>query len=61
MRLAGAGKNVELDGTKDAKVTLLPLHRAQVVTYLRLLNLPHGLIINFNTRRLTDGVRSILK
>lgn len=34
--------------------------RAQVVTYLRLMKLPHGLLINFNRRLLTDGVRSVL-
>ena len=39
---------------------MLPIHDAQVMTYLRLLNLPQGFLINFNVRRLVDGVRSIL-
>jgi GxxExxY protein len=40
---------------------LLPVHRAQVLTYLRLVNLHQGLIINFNVRRLVDGLRNVLR
>jgi GxxExxY protein len=40
---------------------LLPIHQAQVMTYLKLIDLPHALIINFNVRRLVDGVRSVLR
>ena len=36
---------------------LTPLHEAQVLTYLRLGNLGKGLLINFNTRLLKDGIR----
>ena len=39
---------------------LLPIHQAQVLTYLKLLNLPQGIILNFNTGRLTDGIRNVL-
>ena len=39
---------------------LLPLHSAQVLTYLRLMGIYQGLLINFNCARLIDGVRSIL-
>ena len=39
---------------------ILPVHSAQVLTYLRLLNLRQGLLINFNVPCLKDGVRSIL-
>ena len=39
---------------------VLPVHSAQVLTYLRLLNLRHGLLINFNVPCLKDGVKSIL-
>jgi GxxExxY protein len=38
----------------------LPIHDAQVMTYLRALDLRQGLLINFNVGRLVDGVRSIL-
>ena len=39
---------------------ILPVHSAQVLTYLKLLNLRQGLLINFNVPCLKDGVRSIL-
>ena len=39
---------------------LIPLHRAQAITYLKLLGLRQGLIFNFNSERLVDGVRNIL-
>lgn len=33
------------------------LHEAQIITYLKLTNLSTGLILNFNTRILKDGIR----
>ncbi|HFE32627.1 MAG TPA: GxxExxY protein [Gammaproteobacteria bacterium] len=33
-----------------------PVHKAQLLTYLRLLKKPLGLLINFNTAVLKDGV-----
>jgi len=38
----------------------LPIHDAQVMTYLRVLGMRQALLINFNVGRLVDGVRSIL-
>ena len=35
--------------------TVLPVHKAQVLTYLRLTNLKLGLVINFGQKRLVDG------
>lgn len=35
------------------------IHVAQVITYLKLLNLKRGFIINFNTELLRNGVRRI--
>ena len=32
-------------------------HTAQMVTYLRFLNLPHGLLINFKAALLKQGLR----
>lgn len=34
-----------------------PLHEAQLLTYLRLSGCRIGLLINFNTVSLTDGIR----
>ena len=39
---------------------LLPVHQAQVVTYLRLAKLQKGLIINFKVQRLKDGLKSVI-
>ena len=36
---------------------VLPVHQAQVLTYLRLTDCPLGLLINFNVAKLTDGVK----
>jgi GxxExxY protein len=36
--------------------TLTSLHQAQLLTYMRLSRAPTGLLINFNVRRLVDGV-----
>jgi GxxExxY protein len=38
----------------------LPIHHAQVITYLRLLGLHRALLINFNVPRLVDGLKSFL-
>ena len=37
--------------------TLLPVHEAQLVTYLKLANKKLGLLINFNVVLLKDGIR----
>ena len=37
--------------------TLLTVHEAQLLTYMRLANCPVGLLINFNVPRLMDGVQ----
>jgi GxxExxY protein len=39
---------------------LTPLHYAQVLTYMRLMNMPRGLLINFNARYLMGGVKSLI-
>ena len=38
---------------------LLGVHEAQVITYMRLANVPVGLLINFNVKLLRDGVRRL--
>jgi GxxExxY protein len=41
--------------------TLLPIHRAQLLTYLRLTALQVGLLINFNVPLLKDGIRRLVQ
>jgi GxxExxY protein len=38
---------------------LLPIHEAQILTYLRLSRIRVGLVINFNHVVLKDGIRRI--
>ena len=40
-----------------AVAAILPVHEAQLHTYLRMSGIHVGLILNFNARRLADGVR----
>ena len=39
---------------------LLPIHRAQVISYLRAMGLNLALLINFNVRALRDGIHRIV-
>lgn len=39
---------------------LAPVHGKQILTYLRLMNLPIGLLINFGAPMFKDGVRRII-
>jgi len=38
---------------------LMPIHEAQMLTYLKLSGMPTGLLLNFNTPVLKDGVRRL--
>jgi iron complex transport system substrate-binding protein len=38
---------------------IAPIHKAQVITYLKLLRLPLGLLINFHEILIKDGIRRI--
>ena len=40
--------------------TVLPIHKAQFLSYMKLLNAPLGLIINFHELRLIDGVARMI-
>ncbi|MGZ5135851.1 MAG: GxxExxY protein [Flavitalea sp.] len=37
-----------------------PLAISQVLTYIRFLNLRYGLLLNFNTIHLKDGIKRVL-
>jgi GxxExxY protein len=39
---------------------VLPIHKAQLLSYMKLLNIPIGLLINFNELRAIDGVHRLL-
>jgi iron complex transport system substrate-binding protein len=39
---------------------LLPVHKKQVLTYIRLMNLPIGLLINFGAPMLKEGLHRIV-
>jgi GxxExxY protein len=39
---------------------LLPIHEAQVLTYMRLSSRSTGLLLNFNTPVLKDGIRRLM-
>ena len=38
----------------------LPIHQAQLLSYMKLLNVPIGLLINFNVSKLADGVTRLM-
>ena len=40
--------------------TVHPIHKAQLLSYMKLLDIPLGLLINFNVERLTDGVSRLI-
>lgn len=46
---------IELKSTEG----FVPVHAKQVMTYLRLMDLPLGLLMNFGTSTFKDGVRRI--
>jgi GxxExxY protein len=51
--LVGDNLNVEIKSIE----TLLPIHHAQILTYMRLAKLPLGLLINFNVPKLQNGIK----
>jgi GxxExxY protein len=42
---------VELKSVQE----VLPIHKAQILSYMKLLNIPVGLVLNFHAARLTEG------
>jgi len=39
---------------------VLPIHKAQLLSYMKMLNVPIGLIINFHELKLTDGIHRLI-
>lgn len=54
--LIDGGLIVELKAVE----TITGIHQAQILTYMRLANVQHGLLINFNVERLRDGLKSFV-
>ena len=38
----------------------LPIHKAQLLSYMKLLNIPIGLLLNFHEMKLTDGLSRMI-
>jgi GxxExxY protein len=45
--------------TKAIEKTL-PIHKAQLLSYMKLLNVPLGLLINFHEIKVTDGISRLI-
>src|SRR5881296_716911 len=39
---------------------VLPIHKAQLLSYMKLLNVPVGLLINFHELKVTDGIHRLI-
>ena len=39
---------------------VLPIHKAQLLSYMKLLNVPVGLLINFHEMKLVDGIHRMI-
>jgi len=43
-----------------AVTKILPIHKAQLLSYMKLLNIPVGLLINFNEMKVIDGIHRLI-
>ena len=39
---------------------ILPIHKAQLLSYMKLLDVPLGLLINFHEMKVTDGISRLM-
>ena len=39
---------------------ILPIHKAQLLSYMKLLDVPVGLLINFHEMRVTEGISRLI-
>ena len=39
---------------------ILPIHKAQLLSYMKLLDVPIGLLINFHEMKVTDGISRVI-
>jgi GxxExxY protein len=41
-------------------VKILPIHKAQLLSYMKLMDIPVGLLINFNELKVVDGIHRMI-
>ncbi len=39
---------------------ILPIHKAQLLSYMKLLDIPIGILINFHETKLADGIHRLI-
>jgi len=39
---------------------ILPIHKAKLLSYMKLLNIPIGLLVNFHEMKVTDGISRLI-
>ncbi len=39
---------------------ILPIHKAQLLSYMKLLNVPIGLLVNFHEMKVTEGISRLI-
>lgn len=39
---------------------VLPIHKAQLLSYMKLMNIPIGLLINFHEMKVTNGISRLI-
>jgi len=54
--LVGEKLIVELKAVES----VMPIHKSQLISYLKVLSLPLGLLMNFNVRMMRDGIQRIV-
>jgi GxxExxY protein len=54
--IVGAKLIVEITAVE----TLLPIHQAQILAYMRLAKIPIGLLIHFNITKVQNGIRRVV-
>ena len=56
----GEDKSTASPAEAKAIQEILPIHKAQLLSYMRLLDVPLGLVLNFNVERVTDGIARVI-
>ena len=54
--LVGNSLIVELKAVE----TIMPIHKSQIISYLKATCIPLGLLINFNVRMMRDGIQRVV-